>query len=79
MSNNTASIQLWNDIFLYESQSNHKVAIIFINVKARPDQSQYESRIFSALSGLMSTIYFVLGEESFYNEYYGKEVSWGWV
>ncbi|KAL7014128.1 hypothetical protein ACKWTF_015756 [Chironomus riparius] len=73
MSNNTASIQLWNDIFLYESQSNHKVAIIFVNVKAQPDQSQYESRIFSALSGLMSTIYFVLGEESFYNEYYGKE------
>ncbi|XP_070509080.1 chromosome partition protein Smc-like [Chironomus tepperi] len=71
--NGTVTIQLWNDIFLYESQNNHKIAIIFINLKARPEQSQYESRIFSAFSGLMSTIYFVLGEESFYNEYYGKE------
>jgi hypothetical protein len=74
-SNDSASIQLWNDIFLYESQNNHKIAIIFMSVKAKPEQSQFESRIFSAFSGLMSTIYFVLGEESFYHEYYGKEVS----
>ncbi|KAG5667638.1 hypothetical protein PVAND_015612 [Polypedilum vanderplanki] len=69
----STSIQLWNDIFLYESQNKSKIAIIFINFKAITNQSKFESRIYSAFSSFVSSIYFFLGEESFYNEYFGRD------
>lgn len=68
------SIELWNDVFLYDAMNGSKIAIIFINFKTLEGQSEFKSRQLSAISSFLSSIYLFMGEKSFYDEQFGEEV-----